>query len=411
MMISFKYVAEPFLRALKSELGYPIDIGKLRQVLVWMENNSWQQGKTDSPRLYALFKLLFLQQKEHEEKFKELFWRYILEGLLYCVASTERMDSNPKSMPGGKNSDEELGKKGNDISPDQSIEEEKKEEPVKLENEPPDGEEEMDIMPISGTKYLNLQLSPPAQAVPASTFSGQPASSRFLFSEDYLPLSYREMVQNWRTMRQRSEMVAGRNLDVSATVLNMAKDGGMLINPVFQKEPVNNEDLLLILADRRGSMTPFHHLTDRLIEAAIKEGGHKSAMVYYFYNCPGEYLYRNPDLMDPVPLGEVYSRVRHDHTNALIISDAGAARGNKNETRIIRTLNFLNGQDDTKPDPYGGLHKRALFVTWLNPMPRHRWHGTTAAAIAKDGNLTMLSLSENGKEGMRQAVMALMGKT
>lgn len=410
-MISFKYVAEPFLRALKNEFGYPIDIGKLKQVLAWMENNYWQQDGTDSPRLYAVFKVLFLQKKEHEEKFKELFWRYILEGLLYVVASSGVANSEPKVAPKPKKTIEPVVPGGNRLNP--TDEEKNKEDPLTLDKEPPDGEEEMNEMPGSGAKYLNLQLSPPAQAAPASSFSGQAASSRFLFSEDYLPLTYREMVQNWRTLRQRSDMITGRNLDVSATVLNIAKDG-MLITPVFQKEPVNNEDLLLILADRRGSMTPFHHLTDRLIEAAIKEGGHKSAMVYYFYNYPGDYLYRKPSLMDPVPLAEVYSKVRHDHTNALIISDAGAARGNFNETRAKMTLKFLNGISNNNPsdaDPYGGLHKRALFVTWLNPMPRHRWYGTTAAEIARHGNISMLSLSENGKEGMRQAVMALMGKT
>jgi uncharacterized protein with von Willebrand factor type A (vWA) domain len=62
---------------------------------------------------------------------------------------------------------------------------------------------------------------------------------------------------------------------------------------------------------------------------------------------------------------------RHAGAGLLVVSDAGSARGYLNRRRALQTAAFL-------------AEARRLFPTivWLNPMPRARWAGTTAALVA-----------------------------
>jgi uncharacterized protein with von Willebrand factor type A (vWA) domain len=62
---------------------------------------------------------------------------------------------------------------------------------------------------------------------------------------------------------------------------------------------------------------------------------------------------------------------RHAGAGLLMVSDAGSARGYLNRRRALQTADFL-------------AEARRFFpaIVWLNPMPRARWAGTTAALIA-----------------------------
>ena len=402
----YRILFEPFLRELKKELGYPIDIGKLRQLIAWAEGFEWQEAGMYFNRLYAVCKLLFLQDERNDEaRFNGLFRQYVLDELRWWVAvqettilpalETPQPSGNQPALP--PNPTTEAGDDEEKLPP-------KSAEEIS-EKEPPD--EEVSSQPSKQAKFLNLYAKSKEEKDSDETNA---PNSHYLFTDAYMPLTYREMAHGWRYLRQRDDFRPSNRLDVEATVLHVAKEG-LMLNPVFQQEALNSEDLLVIFADRRGSMVPFHYLTDRLIEAALKEGGHRKAQVYYFYNCPAGHVYRNPNLTDPMPLGEVYAKIRHDRTNALVISDAGAARGNLNELRVQKTIEFLDGTTDgEETTTYKGLQKQALFVAWLNPMPRHRWGGTTAGAIHLQSPTRMIPLMELGREGLLQAVHTLMGK-
>ena len=108
----------------------------------------------------------------------------------------------------------------------------------------------------------------------------------------------------------------------------------------------------------------FINSFDKLIETAVKGGGHRKAMVYYFYNCPDNFVYKNSNLTDPIKLTQLYSMIRADHTNALIISDAGAARGNMNEMRVEKTKRFLCGEEGAV-NSLDGLHKQLYLLHGL----------------------------------------------
>jgi hypothetical protein len=391
---------EPFLQQLKKELGYPFDISKYTQLLQWANDQPWTDAGVPMYRLYGICRVLFLQNHEHEAIFRDRFFEYLINELAYeqTLAEKEIVKIEQPAV--------------NPVTPTIAPITRAPIDPVVDTEmaEPPDEEPEE----ATGNKKRYLNLFIPESGVDDALTSLQ-TSNKYLFTADaYLPLTKREMLHGWRQLRKRETYIWSNRLDVKTTVQQIASEG-VLLKPMFEKEQVNSDDLLLILIDCKGSMTPFHHLSKKLVEAAVSGGGHRNALVYYFYNCPAGVVYRNPALTEPVPLENLYSTIRSNHTNALIISDAGAARGGVNEERKKQTIKFLEGDKDK-----AGLHKSALFVVWLNPMPRHRWVNTTAAAICEESDTPMFSLMDDGysadgylKDGylnFLQAMNKLMGR-
>jgi|GEM_PF-956006 len=196
---------------------------------------------------------------------------------------------------------------------------------------------------------------------------------RYLHSDEYFPLTRREMTKSWQYLRLKEKHGFQNNLDIPATVKRIAASG-TVIEPVFKTGYANRGDTVIILADTRGSMTPFESLTDRLIETAKGEGGHPNAPVFYFQNSPNGYLYQRRNLSEPVKITNAFLKCNPAVTYAIIISDAGAARGNTDPERVRQrteiTRQFL-----------AELQKYAARIIWLNPMPSHRWKDTAAARI------------------------------
>jgi hypothetical protein len=396
---------EPFLQQLKKELGYPFDISKYAQLLKWANDQSWSMKGLPMQKLYGICRVLFLQDHEHEPQFKKLFFLYLIDELAYeqelvKKETAEDLEQTVSTAP-------VTPLKPSPLQPIKS--------PVNTGIvEPPD--EEQQKAAEKKKKYLNLFI-PETDCDDEATATMQSGHIYNFSADAYLPLTKREMLHGWRQLRKRESYIWSNRLDVRTTVQQIASEG-ILLKAVFEKEQVNSDDLLLILIDCKGSMTPFHHLSSKLVEAAVSGGGHRNALVYYFYNCPAGVVYRKPSLTDAVPLETLYSEIRPNHTNALIISDAGAARGGINELRIEKTNEFLYGTRNGEVTP--GLHKSALFVVWINPMPRHRWVNTTAATIAANLETPMFSLMDDGystdgllKDGylnFLQAINKLMGR-
>ena len=61
--------------------------------------------------------------------------------------------------------------------------------------------------------------------------------------------------------------------------------------------PRVNKAELLLLIDQDGSMIPFHALSHRLAETALRGGLLGKAGIYYFHNCPIEHLYHDSHLL------------------------------------------------------------------------------------------------------------------
>jgi len=225
--------------------------------------------------------------------------------------------------------------------------------------------------------------------------SSQPHSleiSYYQESEDqYLPVTGRQMKQSWRFLRRLVREGKLEELDVTGTVDKICQKG-ILLEPVLMPRYSNRAELVL-LVDQGGSMVPFHHLSRQLIDRARRGGNIKQLKVYYFYNYPEKYLYSDPMRLKAQPVTEVLTSIGKK-AGVLIVSDAGAARGNYNPERVKYTHYFLDR-----------LVQSVRYYAWLNPIPEDSWQDTTAGDIARS-----VLMFEMSREGLNAAINTLRGR-
>lgn len=260
--------------------------------------------------------------------------------------------------------------------------------------------EDAAIAPETYTNLPKTVLSPEVirsmadevQAAQAIRQSDNQYSELFPLIVNDLPVTHRQMKQGWRYLRQFTREGAPIELDLEATIQQIAQQG-VLTNPVMLPPRTNRIELLLLI-DQDGSMVPFHHLSQGLVDTAVRGGRFSQVRVYYFHNCPDEYLYCDPYHLEAEPIDECLSSLPKARTVCMIFSDAGAARGGFNSRRRRLTKFFLKQL---------GQHVR--YVAWLNPLPRRRWKTTTAKDIA-----TLVPMFEVNRRELYQAIDTLRGR-
>jgi uncharacterized protein len=213
--------------------------------------------------------------------------------------------------------------------------------------------------------------------------------SQFSQSVEYFPVTSRQMVQTWRSLRRPIRQGLPAELDIEATISQIGLQG-MFLEPVLVPYRVNRAELLL-LVDRDGSMVPFHELSRRLVQTASHDGRLSRIKSYYFRNCPSDFVYRDPHFLGAELLKNISSDLQYERSAVLIFSDGGAARGNYNPDRIQLTKQFLDE-----------LRRYAHSIVWLNPMPRSRWAGTSASQIGR-----MVPMLGFDRRGLQTAVSLL----
>jgi uncharacterized protein len=212
---------------------------------------------------------------------------------------------------------------------------------------------------------------------------------RVLQTQEYLPITKRQMQQRWRYLRRMQRQGLATELDLEGTVRRIAEDG-MFLEPVRMPPRINQTELILLL-DYDGSMVAFHPLSLGLATTALRGGRLKQVTCYYFHNCPTQVLYQDAVRQDAVPVERVLAGLQHDRTVVLIFSDAGAARGGYNRNRVKLTTQFLHQ-----------LRPQVRAVAWLNPVPQARWLGTTAGELAQ-----IVPMFESNRPGMEAAIAEL----
>ncbi len=220
-----------------------------------------------------------------------------------------------------------------------------------------------------------------AQAVlHAANIDDDMPSGRYISSDEYFPVTRRQMKQSWRYLRRLIREGPPVEVDIEATVDEVGQKG-ILLEPILVPRRINRSELLL-LVDYGGSMAPFHILSRRLIETALRGGRLGKSGVYYFHNCPMDYLYRDSAFQEYEQIDEILKRFSQ-RTGILVFSDAGAARGGFSHDRINMAEEFLKR-----------FKQQFRYIVWLNPMPRFRWSGTTAGEVMK--SVPMFDLSRRG---------------
>lgn len=245
----------------------------------------------------------------------------------------------------------------------------------------------------SSASVLSSELTPTmedevqvAQAVLQAT-----SKKGEILTSEYFPLTARQMKQIWRYLRRPVREGQATELDVEATVNQIGRQG-ILLKPVLVPRRINRAEMLLLI-DQDGSMVPFHALSYRLAETALRGGRLGRAGIYYFHNCPIENLYHDPHHQEGKLITDIVTHVCSERTAILIFSDAGAARGGYNQERYELTQEFL-----------AQLKQRVRYIAWLNPLPKERWLGTTAGDIAR-----LVPMFEVNRRSMQDAIGVLRG--
>jgi hypothetical protein len=229
------------------------------------------------------------------------------------------------------------------------------------------------------------------QAVRSSRRDRELKRPRYSLLTEYFPVTRRQMKQCWRYLRRPVREGVPIELDVEATVAKMGREG-ILLKPVLMPPRSNRTDLVLMI-DQEGSMVPFHELSRQLVETAQRGGRLRQTRVLYFHDYPDDYLYRHPAMLNAQPISEVLEEIG-ERAVVLIVSDAGAARGNFDQERVESTKVWIEQ-----------LQQSVRYCAWLNPMPNEWWRHTTAGEIAR-----LLPMFEMSRQGMNAAISVLRGR-
>jgi uncharacterized protein len=245
----------------------------------------------------------------------------------------------------------------------------------------------------------DLEISPiitpePVQAVQAvrsSRGDREMKRPRYMLRTEYFPVTKRQMKQCWRYLRRPVRQGVPTELDMEATVAKIGREG-ILLQPVMMPPRTNRTDLVLLI-DQEGSMVPFHDLSRQLVETAERGGRLRTTNVFYFHDYPDEYLYRHPAMLDAKAVSEILEEIG-ERAAVLIVSDAGAARGNFDQERVDNTKVWIEE-----------LQQSVRYFAWLNPMPSECWGQTTAGEIAR-----FVPMFEMSSQGMNAAISVLRGR-
>ncbi len=215
-----------------------------------------------------------------------------------------------------------------------------------------------------------------------------PGEAFILVERPIIPLRF--LIIAWRRFRVAARGGPKVEFDLGATIAEQCRRG-RLETPVLLAAR-RNQARLIVLLDASSSMAPWKRLNHILIDS-LKKGQLGSWAVYYFNNVPGDVLYRDESMSDPVTVEDALTE-NPDHT-LLVVSDGGGARGFHKPERVEQTESFVSRVwDSWRP------------VVWANTLPRDRWAGSSAEAISGLPNVSMLEFSE---EGLLKAVDILRG--
>lgn len=405
-------IIQRFFEQIERELGYMPDLDKYFDFLKMLMVENLPEGAEE--RKLAIFKIahyLFCERERDGLRFRQIFdhiYDTEKESLGQWLGEVKEEKEDQKSTGPKKMADQNTAA------------------PIK-EKKLLDEDDDVPVAkPWQGTtpnKYLHLSINlSEAESAKSSLGNAESYEDDFFYTNDYHLITFREMIQGWRYFRRQQPMGFSDEIDVPSIIQQITQEG-IFTELKYKKALINREDSLLILADRRGSMTPFHGLVDSLVNTAKKEGGHHKAQVFYFQNYPLHYVYQTPYFTQPKHVNAVLSRVSSQHTYVLIISDAGAAKGAVNDKRLEATGIVPKTDQDGNPtlDDYGKplytldegsflaeLLRCTKDVVWLNPMPRNRWRGTSAEVLANTPKVKMYSLYDSNRLGFTFAIKDLL---
>lgn len=224
--------------------------------------------------------------------------------------------------------------------------------------------------------------------LPKAAVAASRGESFILAPKPLVPL--RSCVIAWRRYRRPLRSGPKVELDLEQTIAAKAAKG-FLPAPVLVSRR-GNQARVVLLVDSGPSMASWAYSTAMLVES-LRESRLGVSAVFYFHEAPDR-LFERPGLTGTLTLRAALERF--PDTPVVIASDSGSARAGFDQRRIRATRESLGRF---------GLSWRP--VAWLNPMPKARWRGTSAASIAKIPGVSMLPFNT---DGLIQAIDLLRGQ-
>ena len=306
----------------------------------------------DNPKIKLLCQALWVKSPKEKEKFDQ--------------AWTEMLQFQPEINI-------EIAKKTPIRHPEESI--------SKIINPMDDRESpSLEITPSGDT-----QIAPETSFPQIATAIEKRKKITSLDNPDYYPIGIAKLQESWQQLRPLPLESPRQTWDLKATVMATAKRG-FFDQIIYQKKQLYRREIIIFI-DCSDSMIPFAGF-GRIMKQTWANVPH-----FYFDNLIRDEVLRQENGWESQSLTKVLSNYSPEVTSCLILSDAGAARKRYVEERLSATETLIRR-----------FSRRFSRVAWLNPLPYHRWYGTTAidiADLAEDiPNFSMFELTTEDWENL-----------
>lgn len=388
-------MAKPFLYQLfettRTKLKLPLGVEEYDALLQLIEKRDVIQSTED---LRFACEVLWIKQTIHLEPFRALFQNLQetqLEQVLALLAEVAQKKEAPENQedetPNNTTTSPESAAAEEDTVEDIPSAGETEQAEEKVEQQVKKQEEDAEVL-------LSLEESEEGVALREEKHISQSILAHpYILSDAYHPINQRDMRQSWRFLRQQTPTYFTSDIDLQRTIRDFAREG--FLGKVHYQRQFEDQVKLLLLIDYKGSMIAFHSLANQLIHTATYDQKIGQAKTFFFHDVPKAHLFFNMARTKAIRKEKLIQKLSTKHTRVLIFSDAGAARGKLDLSRIDDTWDFL---DELRP--------MVRQIAWLNPIPRRRWANTTAAEIAE-----ITPMFETSANGFRAAIRHLRGKS
>ncbi|NET32275.1 MAG: hypothetical protein F6K19_09750 [Cyanothece sp. SIO1E1] len=388
-------MAKPFLYQLfettRTKLKLPLGVEEYDALLQLIEKRDVIQSAED---LRFACEVLWIKQTIHLEPFRALFQNLQetqLEQVLALLAEVAQKKETPENQedetPNNTTTSPESAAAEEDTVEDIPSAGETEQAEEKVEQQVKKQEEDAEVL-------LSLEESEEGVALREEKHISQSILAHpYILSDAYHPINQRDMRQSWRFLRQQTPTYFTSDIDLQRTIRDFAREG--FLGKVHYQRQFEDQVKLLLLIDYKGSMIAFHSLANQLIHTATYDQKIGQAKTFFFHDVPKAHLFLNMARTKAIRKEKLLQKLSTKHTRVLIFSDAGAARGKLDLSRIDDTWDFL---DELRP--------MVRQIAWLNPIPRRRWANTTAAEIAE-----ITPMFETSANGFRAAIRHLRGKS
>jgi len=195
--------------------------------------------------------------------------------------------------------------------------------------------------------------------------------------DDSVLIGTRNIKMALRRLRKFARQSNNMELDMSGTIKNTAKNGGILdINMLPER---TNAVKVLIFFDVGGSMDPYVKVCEELFSAVKTEL--KNLEYFYFHNCIYETVWKDNKRrsQERFKLHDVINKYSSDY-KVILVGDATMAPYEiTNPGGSIEHWNEEPGIDWLKR-----ISNHFEKIAWLNPVPDDHWEYTSSVCLIKE---------------------------